>query len=223
MLQIYEKFKGFENCGDNELIIQIASIFYKFFKQSSENKGVFEKLIEIVIPINENQKDYSKLGTCYKDLSYLKRLQGNYETSFEYIFNSLENYTKFGEPIRIAGALNSIGNFYLDTGKLNHALEYYYKAYENIKLFSDYDAYYHIKANLANIYKILNYYEKAKQLNIQDLDKSKKLDDQRHYARALLGISHVYKEEKRLRLAFKYAKQSMNWYAKVNEPVLYGS
>ncbi|MFN9978362.1 MAG: tetratricopeptide repeat protein, partial [bacterium] len=39
----------------------------------------------------------------------------------------------------------------------------------------------------------------------------------------MLGISHVYKEEKRLRLAFKYAKQSMNWYAKVNEPVLYGS
>jgi hypothetical protein len=68
VLQIYEKFKGFENCGDNELIIQIASIFYKFFKQSSENKGVFEKLIEIVIPINENQKDYSK---GYKEIMKL--------------------------------------------------------------------------------------------------------------------------------------------------------
>ena len=32
-------------------------------------------------------------------------------------------------------ALNSLGNFYLDTGELNHALENYYKAYENIKVF----------------------------------------------------------------------------------------
>jgi tetratricopeptide (TPR) repeat protein len=135
VLEIYSKFKNFETCGNDELIIQITSIFYKFFKQSPEHKGVFEKLIEIVIPIHEYQKDYSKLGTCYKDLSYIKRLQGNYEESFEFIFKSLENYNKFGEPIRIAVALNSIGNFYLDTGELNHALENYHKAYENIKNF----------------------------------------------------------------------------------------
>jgi len=223
VVEIYHQFKGFETCGDNILITQIASIFYKTFKQRPEQKGVLEKLIEIVIPIHEYQKDYSKLGTCYKDLSYIKRLQGNYEESFEFIFKSLENYNKYGEPMRIAGALNSIGNFYLDTGKLNHALEYYHKAYENIKIFNEHDAYYVIKTNLANIYITLNYFKKAKQLYIEDLDRLKENNLHDRYGKYLLGISLIYKEENRTKLAFKYARLSVESFEKSNDQVGYAN
>ena len=48
-------------------------------------------------------------------------------------------------------------NFYLDTVELIHALEYYYKAYERIKVFDELDDCYVIKSNLANIYCELNY------------------------------------------------------------------
>lgn len=223
VLKIYSKFKGFENSENNELVILIASIFYKIFKQNPAHKELFEELIEIVLPIRIENKEYNWVGAIYKDLSYIKRLQGDYETSFECIFNSLENYTKFGEPIRIAGALNSIGNFYLDTGELNHALEYYHKAYENIKLFSENDNYYVIKGNLANIYLTLNYFNKAKQLYIEDLDRLKENNLHDRYATALLGISQIYKEESRPKLAFKYARLSVESYEKSTDQVGYAT
>jgi sensor histidine kinase YesM len=223
VVEIYHQFKGFETCGDNILITQIASIFYNIIKQRPEHKEVLEGLIEIVLPIRIENKEYNWVGAIYKDLSYIKRLQGDYETPFEYIFNSLENYTKFGEPIRIAVALNSIGNFYLDTGELNHALEYYHKAYENIKLFSENDNYFIIKSNLANIYLTLNYFNKAKQLYIEDLDRLKENNLHDRYAKALLGISLIYKEENRTKLAFKYARLSVKSFEKSTDNVGYAN
>lgn len=222
-LEIYNQFKGFEACGDNELIIQIASLFYNILRQKPETKEIFESLIEIVLPISIDNKDYNKQGICYKDLSYLKRLQGDYNSSFDFIVKSLESFTKFGEPIRIAQSLNSLGNFYLDTGELNHALEYYHKAYENIKIFNEHDAYYVIKANLANIYLTLNYFNKSKQLYVEDLDRLKENNLHDRYATALLGISQIYKEENRPKLAFKYARLSVESYEKSTDQVGYAT
>ncbi len=223
VLEVYKQFQGFEVCGDKELIIQIASLFYNIFRQKTETKEIFEKLIEIVLPIHEELKDYNRQGICYQDLSIIKRLQGNYELSFDYIVKSVECFTKFGEPIRISTALNSLGNFYLDTGELNHALENYYKAYENIKVFNEHDAYFKIKGNLANIYQSLNYFSKAKELYIQDLDRLKTNELFDRYGKVLLGISQIYKEEKRTKLAFKYAKQSVDSYEKSDDQVGYAT
>lgn len=223
VLEVYKQFQGFEVCGDKELIIQIASLFYNIFRQKTETKEIFEKLIELVLPIHEELKDYNRQGICYQDLSIIKRLQGNYELSFDYIVKSVECFTKFGEPIRISTALNSLGNFYLDTGELNHALENYYKAYENIKVFNEHDAYFKIKGNLANIYQSLNYFSKAKELYIQDLDRLKTNELFDRYGKVLLGISQIYKEEKRTKLAFKYAKQSVDSYEKSDDQVGYAT
>lgn len=223
VLEVYKQFHGFEACGDKELIIQIASLFYNIFRQKTETKEIFEKLIELVLPIHEELKDYNRQGICYQDLSIIKRLQGNYELSFDYIVKSVECFTKFGEPIRISTALNSLGNFYLDTGELNHALENYYKAYENIKVFNEHDAYFKIKGNLANIYQSLNYFSKAKELYIQDLDRLKTNELFDRYGKVLLGISQIYKEEKRTKLAFKYAKQSVDSYEKSDDQVGYAT
>jgi tetratricopeptide (TPR) repeat protein len=223
VLEVYKQFQGFEACGDKELIIQIASLFYNIFRQKTETKEIFEKLIELVLPIHEELKDYNRQGICYQDLSIIKRLQGNYELSFDYIVKSVECFTKFGEPIRISTALNSLGNFYLDTGELNHALENYYKAYENIKVFNEHDAYFKIKGNLANIYQSLNYFSKAKELYIQDLDRLKTNELFDRYGKVLLGISQIYKEEKRTKLAFKYAKQSVDSYEKSDDQVGYAT
>lgn len=219
VLEIYSLFKGFEKCGNKDLVIQIASLFYKKFKQNLEYQSVFEDLIKIVLPIRIENKEFNWIGAIYKDLSYIRRLNGDYEASFAYIFESLDNYTKFGEPIRIAGALNSIGNFYLDTGELNHALEYYHKAYENIKIFSDINDYFVIKGNLANIYLTLNYFNKAKQLYVEDLDRLKENNLYDRYGKTLLGISLIYKEENRSKLAFKYAKLSVESFEKSTDQV----
>jgi hypothetical protein len=63
VIKAYNNLKDFETCGDNDLIIKIASLFYNIFRQNPEQKEIFERLIEIVIPIHEFQKDYSKLGS----------------------------------------------------------------------------------------------------------------------------------------------------------------
>lgn len=222
LIKIYKKFEGFEKFNDSDLILKIASIFYLSLRKTSQYE-LFENLINIVLPVHEANKDYSRIGICCKDLSYLKRLHGDYDLSFEYIFKSLDNVSKLGDPIRISSALNSIGNFYLDTGELNHALEYYHKAYENIKLFSDNDAYFIIKANLANIYLTLNYFSKAKELYVEDLDRLKENNLHDRYANALLGISQIYKEERRTKLAFKYARLSLDSYEKSNDQVGYAT
>jgi len=223
VLELYDQFKGFELCRDNDLIIKIASLFYNIFNEYSETKDVLSQLIKIVLPIAIESRDFNRIGTCYKDLSYIKRLEGDYEASFEYIFKSLENYNKFGEPIRIAVALNSVGNFYLDTGELNHALEYYHKAYENIKIFVEHGSYFGIKYNLANIYLNLNYFNRAKQLYVEDLDRLKENNLYGRYATALLGISQIYKEENRPKLAFKYARLSVENYEKSSDQVGYAT
>ena len=222
LMKIYKKFEGFEKFNDSDLILKIASIFYLSLRKTSQYE-LFENLINIVLPVHEANKDYSRIGICCKDLSYLKRLHGDYDLSFEYIFKSLDNVSKLGDPIRISSALNSIGNFYLDTGELNHALEYYHKAYENIKLFSDNDAYFIIKANLANIYLTLNYFSKAKELYVEDLDRLKENNLHDRYANALLGISQIYKEERRTKLAFKYARLSLDSYEKSSDQVGYAT
>jgi signal transduction histidine kinase/DNA-binding response OmpR family regulator len=222
LMKIYKKFEGFEKFNDSDLILKIASIFYLSLRKTSQYE-LFENLINIVLPVHEANKDYSRIGICCKDLSYLKRLHGDYDLSFEYIFKSLDNVSELGDPIRISSALNSIGNFYLDTGELNHALEYYHKAYENIKLFSDNDAYFIIKANLANIYLTLNYFSKAKELYVEDLDRLKENNLHDRYANALLGISQIYKEERRTKLAFKYARLSLDSYEKSNDQVGYAT
>ena len=222
LIKIYKKFEGFEKFNDSDLTLKIASIFYLSLRKTGQYE-LFENLINIVLPVHEANKDYSRIGICCKDLSYLKRLHGDYNLSFEYIFKSLDNVSKLGDPIRIGSALNSIGNFYLDTGELNHALEYYHKAYENIKLFSDNDAYFIIKANLANIYLTLNYFSKAKELYVEDLDRLKENNLHDRYANALLGVSQIYKEERRTKLAFKYARLSVESYEKSNDQVGYAT
>lgn len=222
VLGIYNLFKGFEKCGAKELIIKIASLFYPILRDNSETQ-LFEELLEIIIPIHESDKDLNRLAICYKDISIVKRLHGDYKSAAEYVFKSFEIVTKIGDPIRIASSLNSIGNFYLDTGELNHALEYYHKAYENIKIFNEHDAYYVIKANLANIYLTLNYFNKAKQLYIEDLDRLKENNLHDRYATALLGISQIYKEENRTKLAFKYARLSVESYEKSTDQVGYAT
>lgn len=217
VVEIYHQFKGFETCGDNDFIIQIAKLFYSVFRDIKEVKESFEEIITIAIRIGHETADYRRLGMCYKDLSYLKRLQGDYETYFEYIFKSLENYTNFGEPIRIAGALNSIGNFYLDTGELSDALEYYHKAYERIKAFNKLDDCYIIKSNLANVYCELNYFNKAKHLYSEDLSILRESGLFVPYAKYLSGLHEIYKVENRYRLAFRYIKLSTGVYSKTTD------
>lgn len=223
VIEYYHQFKGFEQSDDHDLIIKIAGIFYNTLRQNGESKELFEELINIVLPVAMALKDYNKLGICYQDLSIIKRLQGNYELSFEYINKSLESFTKYGEPIRITQALNSLGNFYLDTGELNHALECYHKAYENIKMFREHDSYYLTKNNLANIYLTLNYFSKAKLLYVDDLERLKENQLFDRYGKALLGIAQVYKEENRLKLAFKYARLSVESYEKSSDQVGYAT
>jgi tetratricopeptide (TPR) repeat protein len=77
--------------------------------------------------------------------------------------------------------------------------------------------YFVIKGNLANIYLTLNYFSKAKELYVEDLDRLKENNLHDRYATALLGISQIYKEEKRTKLAFKYAKQSVDSYEKSDD------
>lgn len=222
-IQTLEKvFFGYDSIIDNSLILSISNLFYSIYKSNAQNQKL-EELIYNLLPILESKKDYGRIGVCYKDLSYLERLKGNYQLSYKYINTSLDNYKKSGDTIRIAGAYNSLGNFYLDTGELNHALENYYKAYENVKPFSDNDSYYVIKNNLANIYQSLNYFSKAKDLYIQDLDRLKEQNLYARYAASLLGIAQIYKEEKRTKLAFKYAKLALESYEKSDDQVGYAT
>lgn len=220
--KIEKEFIGFAEVANNELVVNILIFFYLLY-QSSNQHDKFEETAFELIPFLEQEKAYNRLGQIYKGLSYLKRLQGEYESSYDFINKSLENYKKYGEPIRISKAYNSLGNYYLDTGELNHALENYQRAFENIKLFNDSEDYFSIKFNLANIYLTLNYFTKAKELYVQDLDRIKENHLQARYANSLLGISQIYKEENRTKLAFKYARLAVENYEKTDDSVGYAT
>ena len=71
-------------------MVKIAPKFYNIFSKSADYIAVFQNLMKIVINKCIRNEVYRRLGLTYRDLSYVKRLQGNYEFSLGYKFKSLD-------------------------------------------------------------------------------------------------------------------------------------
>jgi signal transduction histidine kinase/DNA-binding response OmpR family regulator len=180
---------------------------YKKQKNSDKFEALAEKLVENATKLNE----IDNLGSLYRELSVLNRSRGDYPRSLDYITKSIEIYLQTGNAVKYAISLNSLGNYHLELGEYSQALANYYKAFENIKSDGNSEAYHVIKHSLALVYLTLNYYNKAKELYSQDLEILKEEKNYERYVTCLIGISDVYLEESRGKLAYKYAKLAVEY------------
>lgn len=107
--KIEKAFEGFETIEDERLILKIHSIFIAQIKYSLDLKNrdeIYENYVKKLLPLYEKYNQYDNLGVYYKELGYKERIKGNHANALKYILCSIENYTLFGNPIRLAGAIN---------------------------------------------------------------------------------------------------------------------
>lgn len=144
-------------------------------------------------------------------------MKGNYPIALDNYKKSLEIDERNGYKKGITGALNNIGNIYLNQGNYPQALDYYHRSLKIYEEIIDKNGIALILNNIGNIYSLMKDYPRSLEYQLKSLAVCQEIADKRGAASAMSNIGNAYLNMKNYPLALDYFKKALGFFEETGD------
>ncbi|MDP4845300.1 MAG: tetratricopeptide repeat-containing sensor histidine kinase [Salibacteraceae bacterium] len=173
-------------------------------------------VVEEILLLDPNQTEPGFLSRAYRFLGIAHEMKGEFDQSMRYYAQARPLAERAGDQIQIGRLIVAEGIIFQKVNNIELALTNYLKA---LKIFKSQNYQKGISGALNNIglsYVNLGFYEKAKQIYLEEISNSLKRNDSTRLSIQYCNISNVYHDLRQLDSAHFFIKKSIEIDLKTN-------
>jgi adenylate cyclase len=195
-------------------VIARATAYYDYVwdRYLYSNPDTAEILAKELHTFAQTHKFTRAAAMAYNLQGVANAMKGNYPIALDNYKKSLAIDERNGYKKGITGALNNIGNIYLNQGNYPQALDYYHRSLKIYEEIADKKGIALILNNIGNIYSLMKDYPRSLEYQLKSLAVCQEIDDKRGAASAMSNIGNAYLNLKNYPLALDYFKKALRFF-----------
>lgn len=176
------------------------------------NPDTAEVLAKALHTFAQTHKFTRASAMAYNLQGVANAMKGNYPIALDNYKKSLAIDKRNGYKKGITGALNNIGNIYLDQGNYPQALDHYQRSLKIYEEITDKKGIALILNNIGNVYSLMKDYPRSLENQLKSLVVCQEIGDNRGAASAMSNIGNTYLNMKNYPLALDYFNKALDFF-----------